>query len=44
MSLFRKKKKKTQKKNNSKIQTTIDNSHTQKLQEFENEKKKIPII
>ena len=44
MSLFRKKKKKTQKKNNSKIQTTIDNSHTKKLEEFENNKKQIPII
>tara|TARA_B100001093_G_scaffold513197_1_gene584610 strand:+ start:253 stop:1470 length:1218 start_codon:yes stop_codon:yes gene_type:complete len=44
MSLFRKKKKKAQKKNNSKIQTTIDNSHTKKLEEFENNKKQIPII
>ena len=44
MSLFRKKKKKAQKKNNSKIQTTIDNSHTKKLEEFENNKKQIPMI
>jgi hypothetical protein len=44
MSLFRKKKKKTQKKNNERIFTTIDNTHNNKMIEFNNIRKKIPLI